>query len=199
MVATPLYRFFAVLTLALSGACASSSTSSDSTYSNFLVLAMADNYSNRAQYERTVASGLRSLGVQATPYHTAVGGSGDISRERARELIDEQGFDAVLVTQVRQATSAVNVEQDSAAVKVTRKDERPIDFFRYDYEEMDEPGAMTMLAEGRLDTNLHQASDGAIVWSYSWSSKSAENVGILIDNSSADLVKNLDRARLVGN
>lgn len=199
MVATPLYRFFAVLTLALSGACASSSTSSDSTYSNFLVLAMTDNYSNRAQYERTVASGLRRLGVQATPYHTAVGGSGDISRERARELIDEQGFDAVLVTQVRQATSAVNVEQDSAAVKVTRKDERPIDFFRYDYEEMDEPGAMTMLAEGRLDTNLHQASDGAIVWSYSWSSKSAENVGILIDNSSADLVKNLDRARLVGN
>ena len=199
MVATPLYRFFAVLTLALSGACASSSTSSDSTYSNFLVLAMTDNYSNRAQYERTVASGLRRLGVQATPYHTAVGGSGDISRERARELIDEQGFDAVLVTQVRQATSAVNVGQDSAAVKVTRKDERPIDFFRYDYEEMDEPGAMTMLAEGRLDTNLHQASDGAIVWSYSWSSKSAENVGILIDNSSADLVKNLDRARLVGN
>ncbi len=199
MVATPLYRFFAILTLAFLGACANSSTSSDSAYSNFLVLAMADNYSNRAQYERTVASGLRSLGVQATPYHTAVGGSGDISRERARELIDEQGFDAVLVTQVRQATSAVNVEQDSAAVKVTRKDERPIDFFRYDYEEMDEPGAMTVLAEGRLDTNLHQASDGAIVWSYSWSSKSAENVGILIDNSSADLVKNLNRTKLVGN
>jgi len=199
MKTTRICHFAALLLLALLGACATGSGSSQSGYSNFLVLAISDNYSNRAQYERSVASGLRSLGAAATPYHEAVSGSGDISRERARELIAENGYDAVLVTLVRRSNAEINVEQDSPAVKVTRKDERPIDFFRYDYEELDEPGEMTLLADAVLDTNLHAATDGEIVWSHSWSSKSSTNVGILIDQSSADLVKRLDRAKLVGN
>ena len=193
------YQFVSVLSLLLLTACAGNTSAPDTGYSNFLVLAIADDYTSRAQYERTVAAGLRRLGGAATPYHEAVGGSGDISREKARELITERGFDAVLVTHVRNSSARVDVAQDSAAVKVTRKDERPIDFFRYDYEELDEPGAMNLLAEAALDSNLHRATDGEIVWDYSWTSKSAENVGKLIDDSSSALVRQLDRNKLVGN
>ena len=151
------YQFVSVLALLLLAACASTTSAPDTAYSNVLVLAIADDYTSRAQYERTVASGLRRLGSAATPYHEAVGGSGDISREKARELITERGFDAVLITHVRRSSAQVDVKQDSAAVKVTRKNERPIDFFRYDYEELDEPGAMNLLAEAALDSNLHRA------------------------------------------
>ena len=192
------FQFVSVFSLLLLTACASNPNTADTGYSNFLVLAIADDYTSRAQYERTVASGLRSLGSAATPYHEAVGGSGDISREKARELINERGFDAVLVTHVRRSSAQVDVKQDSAAVKVTRKNERPIDFFRYDYEELDEPGAMNLLAEASLDSNLHRASDGEIVWDYSWTSQPAENVGKLIDDSSSALVRQLDRNKLVG-
>ena len=193
------YQFVSVLALLLLAACASTTSAPDTAYSNVLVLAIADDYTSRAQYERTVASGLRRLGSAATPYHEAVGGSGDISREKARELITERGFDAVLITHVRRSSAQVDVKQDSAAVKVTRKNERPIDFFRYDYEELDEPGAMNLLAEAALDSNLHRASDGEIVWDFSWTSRSAENVGKLIDDSSAALVRQLDRNKLIGN
>ena len=193
-----LFQFVAVLSFVITAGCASSPSSPQETYSNILVLAIADDYGSRAQYERSVAAGLRRLGVAAVPYHEAVSGSGDISRERARELIDQNGFDAVLVTQVRNSDSKIDVQQDSAAVKVTRKDERPVDFFRYDYEELDEPGAMNLLAEASLDTDLHRAAGGEIVWNYSWSSKSAENVGILIDQASSALVKQLDRAKILG-
>ena len=179
--------------------CLRTTNAPGTAYSNFLVLAIADDYTSRAQYERTVASSLRRLGSAATPYHEAVGGSGDISREKARELITQQGFDAVLVTHVRRSSTQVDIAQDSAAVKVTRKNERPIDFFRYDYEELDEPGAMNLLAEATLDSNLHRAVDGEIVWDFSWTSKSAENVGKLIDESSSALVRQLDRNKMIGN
>ena len=196
--------FFVALVTGCAGSTGSSSTSQDArnvgtAYGNVLVLAIADNYDGRAQYERAVASGLRKLGISATPYHEAVGGSGQISRERARELVDTNGFDAVLVTQVRSSQSSVDVKQDSAATKVVRRNDRPVDFFRYDYEELDEPGEISVLAEAILDTDLHSADDSSIVWTYSWSSKGAKNAGLLIDEASAALVRRLERDKLLGN
>ncbi|MGI9272292.1 MAG: hypothetical protein ACR2QT_10985 [Woeseiaceae bacterium] len=175
-----------------------STSSNNSAYQDILVLAIADNYDGRAQYERAVASGLRKEGIVATPYHEAVGGSGDISREKARELIDKHGFDGVLVTQVRSSESVVEVGQDSAGKKVSRRNDRPVDFFRYSYEELDEPGAISVLAEATLDTDLHTATDSSIVWSFSWASKRPENVGILIDESSEAVVRRLKRDKLLG-
>ena len=197
-----------LLGVACIAGCASNTSSSstsqdvqkgDTAFGNILVLAIADNYDGRAQYERAVTSGLRKLGILATPYHQAVGGSGQISRERARELIDANGFDAVLVTQVRSSQSSVDVKQDSADMKVVRRNDRPVDFFRYDYEELDEPGEISVLAEATLDTDLHSADDSSIVWTYSWSSKGAKNAGLLIDESAAALVRRLKRDKLVNN
>lgn len=201
--ATKLFPTTILFMLSIIAGCAGSplaqtSTSvNNSAYQNILVLAISDNYDGRAQYERAVASGLRKQGIAATPYHEAVGGSGDISREKARELIETQGFDGVLVTQVRSSSSEVKVEQDSAGKKVSRLDDRPVDFFRYSYEELDEPGAISILAEATLDTDLHAAVDSSIVWSFSWASKGAENLGLLIDESSDAVVRRLKRDKIL--
>lgn len=195
-------RVPAILALCLvfmtSGCASSSGTSAGERFGNILVLGIADDYESRARYERLVASKLRQQGVSATAYHEAVGGKGNVSREKATELIADRGFDAVLVTQVRNSKASVEVSQDSADTKVTRKDGRAVDFFRYDYEELTEPGEMSLLAEATLDIDLHRALDDEIVWSHSWSSKSAENVGVLVDEASADVVRRLDRANLLG-
>lgn len=188
----------AVITIAILSGCASSPKLPHESFGNILVLAVADDYNGRAQYERSVVSGLRKLGVSATAYHQAVGGKGQVSRDRTLELIAEHGFDAVLVTQVRDSLGSVDVSQDSAGTKVSRKSDRPLDFFRYDYEELDEPGEMNVLAEATLDSDLHRASDSEIVWRYRWASKGAENVGILIDQSSAAVVSRLGRDKILG-
>ena len=189
---------------ACAGGTAAPATSSQTgkqniAYENVLVLAVAENYDGRAQYERAVASNLRKLGVSATPYHSAVGGSGDISKERAQALIVEHGFDAILVTRVRDSASEVKVEQDSAGTKVSRRDDRPIDFFRYDYEVLNEPGEISVVAEATLDTELYSARTEASVWTYSWSSKGAENTGLLIDQSASAVVSRLKRDKLIDN
>jgi hypothetical protein len=166
-------------------------------YQNILVLAIADNYEGRAQYERAVASGLRKEGISATAYHSAVGGSGDVSRERSQELIAEYGFDAVLVTQVRRSDSYVDVAQDGTGEKVSRREDSPVDFFRYSYEELNEPGEISVLAEAILDTNLHDAADETVTWTFTWSSKGSDNVGILIDKAAKDTIKKMQREKLL--
>lgn len=198
------FLFFIALTAGCAGSTSYSNTQSgadprDVSFENILVVAIADNYSGRAQYERAVASGLRRNGVSATPYHEAVGGNEQISSERARELIAANGFDAVLVTSVRDSATEVDVQQDSAATKVTRRDDRPVDFFRYQYEDLDEPGEINILAKATLDTDLYNASDEAPVWSFRWTSKGAENVGLLIDESSGAVVRRLNRDGFIGN
>lgn len=183
------------------GGCAATSTtdidSADVSFSNILVAAIADDYTNRAQYERTVVSGLRRSGVSATAYYEAVGGNKPISRETIRELIAKDGYDAVLLTRVLDARSNVKVQQGSTAAKVTRRNDRPIDFFRYDYEELDEPDDYKFNAAATLLTDLYSAADEKKVWTLEISNKGTDNVGALIDSSAAKVVKRLESDNLI--
>jgi len=182
--------------------CATTSTtdtdSADLSFSNILVAAIADDYTNRAQYERTVVSGLRKSGVSATAYYEAVGGNKPISRETIRELIAKDGYDAVLLTRVLDARSNVKIQQGSTAAKVTRRNDRPIDFFRYDYEELDEPDDYKFNAAATLLTDLYSAADEKKVWTLEISNKGTDNVGALIDSSAAEVVKRLDSDNMIG-
>lgn len=184
--------------------CASSSNTSpgmdyrdsdNQEFANFLVAAIADNYTNRAQFERTVVSGLRQNGASATAYYEAIGGDEPITRDNIRELIAANNFDAVLITRVLDAEQHVDVKQGSTAAKITRRDDRPIDFFRYDYEELDEPPSFAFRTEAKLASELYRASDEARVWSAEISNSGADNIGEVIDEVAEDVLKRLRRAR----
>jgi len=170
----------------------------NASFSNILVAAIADDYTNRAQYERTVVSGLRKHGVSATAYYEAVGGNKPISRDTIRELITKDGYDAVLLTRVLDARSNVEVQQGSAAAKITRRSESPIDFFRYDYEELNEPDNYEFNAAATLLTDLYSAANEKKVWTLEISNKATDNVGALIDSSAAKVVKRLGSDKLIG-
>ena len=193
-----------LLVVGMASGCASSSGDSrsadypdrDSTaFSNFLVAAIAENYNNRAQFERTVVSALRNDGASATAYYEAVGGNEPVSRERIRELIVANGYDAVLITRVLDSRQQVELKQGSTAAKITRRDDRPADFFRYDYEELDEPPRLDIRAEAKLASELYRAADQNKVWSTEVSNTGADNVGELIDEVADDIVKRLRRSK----
>lgn len=199
----PRELLFTLMSIAIfaSGCAATSTTDTDSadvSFSNILVAAIADDYTNRAQYERTVVSGLRRSGVSATAYYEAIGGNKPISRETIRELIAKDGYDAVLLTRVLDARSSVEVQQGSTAAKITRRNDRPIDFFRYDYEELDEPDDYKFNATAMLLTDLYSAADEKKVWTLEISNKGTDNVGALIDSSAAKVVKRLESDNLIG-
>ncbi len=92
-------------------------------FRNFLVVGISDNYDNRAHYERTVVSLLRSRGASATAYYQAIGGNKPINREAVRDVLEGSSYDAVLVTRVLDQSSELEVKSGSVTAKVTRRND----------------------------------------------------------------------------
>jgi hypothetical protein len=176
--------------------CATSGTG-DSGYRNFLVLGIADNYSNRAYYEREVAAELRGLGATATPYYQAAGSNAPIDRDSVRSVVRSAGFDAVLVTRILDRSADVGLEQGSVAARATRRDDRPFDFFRYDYEQLGEPGTLSIETAVTVAGELYEAGSEEQVWATTLESPGASDIGELIEETAAGVVRRLDRARFI--
>jgi len=204
-----LYRLnlFVLLSLVfLANACSTSanvtssksdSPAGDSSFRNFLVVGISDNYNNRAHYERTVVSQLRSRGASATAYYQAVGGNKPINREAVRDVLEGSSYDAVLVTRVLDRSSEFEVKSGTAATKVTRRNDKPLDFFRYDYEELYIPGKIEVRTDMHLAVELYRATDQNLVWSTEISKTGVDNVGKLIDDVAEDVVRRLHRDKRI--
>lgn len=170
----------------------------DAPFSNFLVIGIAGDYNNRAYFERNVVSGIRAKGSSASAFHVVARGNKPVTREAVKAAIDAGGFDAVLVTRVLDTDSDLDVKGTVTGTKVTRKDGGMMDLFRYDYEDLDEPMSLELNTRVTLNTDVINAASEQVVRSFDSVSSATENVGKLIDDAAANVVKRLDREDLIG-
>ena len=191
-----------IFSVSLVSGCSTTSSSSTSPgvdpsnerFRNFLVIGVAGNYNSRAQFERMVVSGLKAEGVSARPYHVVAGGNKPLTRDEVVAAIEENGFDAVVVTRVLDTKSDFELRSTVTGTKVTRKDEGFGKLFRYDYEEMDEPLSLTIDMKITFGTTLYSAASQGLVWSSETTGPKADNVGLLIDETAKSVVRQLKRA-----
>ena len=169
----------------------------NSSFSNFLVIGVAGNYSSRAQFERTVVSGLRAEGASASPYYSIVQGNEPISRDAVLGAVQSGSFDAVLVTRVLGQQTDVHVQSGSAATKASTIGGSAINFFRYDYEELNEPVRISFNTTVVLGTELFSSADEKMIWAIESSSTYAASVGVLIDDTATSIVSRLRRDGLI--
>jgi hypothetical protein len=167
-------------------------------FSNFLVIGVAGSYASRAQFERSVVSGLRAEGSSASPYHVVVGGNKPISRESVQAAIQSGGFDAVVVTRALDTDTDVGARSAVTGAKATRKDGGVLNMFRYDYEEMNEPLAIQVDTRVTFATELYDAATEELVWSNESESRKFDNAGLLIDDTAATVVRLLERNDFIG-
>jgi hypothetical protein len=200
------YRPLALIAvwLAFIGGCASSGTSTSSsastasTFNNILVAGVAGNYDSRAYFERSVVAGLKTAGISAAAYHQVVGGNKPLSRELVRSALSRCACDAVAVTSVLDTDADVNVKGAVTGTKVTRKEGRAVDLFRYDYEEIDEPLSLSIDTKITFSTDLYSAESESVVWSGRAKSRRVDNVGELIDDTAEAVIRQLRRSGRIG-
>ena len=202
----PSIRIATLFAVMLSSGCATAPASSggesspgqgETAFGNYLVLAIADNYNNRAQFERTVVSKLKAENAEATAYYVAAGGNTPVDKDAVADVLATGDYDALLVTRVLAAASEAEIKPGSAAAKATRRDGGPLDFFRYDYEELDEPAALELSTEATLSVELYRATDTTRVWSTELTSKDESNIGAMIDDVADKVVTRLARDRRI--
>ncbi len=170
----------------------------NSSFSNFLVIGVAGNYNARAQFERAVVSGLRAEGASASTYYSVVQGNEPISRDAVLGAVQSGSFDAVLVTRVIGQQTDVHVKSGSAGVKATTIAGSPVNFFRYNYEELNEPRSISLNTTVVLATELFSSADEKMIWAIESSSTDDAVIGVLIDNVAASIVSRLRRDGLIG-
>ena len=171
---------------------------SEVTFQNILVIGVASDYTARAQFERTVASGLISAGISATPYHTVIGHNPPLTRSDVMNAVRSRGFDAVLVTRVKGQEMQVKEITGAPTTKVIRQDiGEPFNLFKYDYEELNNPVKINITETVNLITELYSAADEKKVWAIE-TINSADHVGLLIDQESKALVRELRRDGKIG-
>lgn len=186
----------------LTSGCTTTSTqpdlsTKDASFSNFLVIGVAGDYDSRAQFERAVVSGLKARGSSASAFYIVTGGNNPVTREAVKEAIVSGGFDAVVVTRVLDIDTEVDAGKSVAGAKVTHKDGGLINLFRYDYEELNEPLAAEFNTRITFTTELYDAASEQLIWSVESTGSRQENIGLLVNETAATVVKQLDRNRFI--
>ena len=198
MLAGPLLAF-------LLGACTGSASTvktldrtGEARFANLLVIGVASDYDGRAMFERTVVSRLRAAGADASAYYTLLGRNPPVTRASVQRALDAGEFDAVLVTRLKDQMLGAEVRPGPAGAKATVKGGGPVNLFRYDYEELDEPEIIEFSATVVLATELYDVTDGDPIWAIETTSRDKANVGELVDSAADAIVGRLRRDRLIG-
>lgn len=193
--------------LSLLGACSSAlstvKTFEDPEYANtsfnkILVIGVAGSYNNRARWERAMVSNISAQGSSASAYYSVIGRDQEITRDNVFNAVRANGFDAVLLTRVQSNDSDVTVKRGASTAKVSRMDDRPIDFFRYDYEVLNNPETINVARTVVLLTELFAANGEKRIWAIESTVSDKENVTYLIEDVVDMVVGQLRKDRLIG-
>jgi hypothetical protein len=163
-----------------------------------LVIGVAPDYEGRSQFERRLSKDLSAAGAPATPLYVAAGGNTPIVREAIESLVKENGYDAVLISRVIDRSASAAEKAGSTATKAVRRDSRPIDLFRYDYEELNEPPVIDMELSVTIQTELFAADNAERVWDFELTISNKDSLGHLITEASEMIVRRLKRDDLIG-
>ena len=196
-----LIAFYAVL----AGCSASTATVKSSgiadyegaAFTNILVIGVADDYDGRARFERLVVSELTEHGLTAVAYYRAVGGSKPISRETIEELVNSEGFDAVLITKVLNRHFAATATDGSATMKSIRKDEGALHLFRYDYQELNEPKTLAVEVSVKLSSEVFDTNTGNLVWAIESDISKKDATSRVVDEAVEIIVRHLQKDGLI--
>ncbi len=171
----------------------------DLSYSNILVVGVGGDYSNRAYFERAMVSRIKAEGAAAAAYYSVVGRNQPITRSTVSTVVKSRGFDAVLLVRVISQDADISVDGGTSETKVSRKESgRAVDLFRYDYDELTQPGVINILSTVTISAEMFSGADETRMWSIESTINDKENVGQLIEAAADTIMAQLKKDRLIG-
>jgi hypothetical protein len=171
----------------------------DHAYSDILVIGVGGDYDNRAAFERAMVSRIAAEGAAATAYYTVVGRNHPITRTTVSTAVRSRGFDAVLLTCVISQETSVAMGGDSSQTKVSRKSAgRAIDLFRYDYDELIEPGTFNVSSTVTLSAEMFSGPDETRMWAIESMISDKETIGQIIESAADTIMGQLKKDQLIG-
>ncbi len=163
-------------------------------FEQILVVGIASKSSSRRRFEDALVA---QLGERAIASRREIERTDDISRESVVAAAARTGADAVLVTRLKDAQTRAKSRGGRTDVQARRKDERLVDFFRYDYVDYTDPESLTLLTTAVITTDLYRVSDEARVYAFESSAVDAKTIEELVDALSRTVASSVRRSGLL--
>lgn len=171
----------------------------DHSYNNILVIGVGGDYNNRATFERSMVSRIKAEGASATAWYSVVGRNQPINRATVSAAVKSRGFDAVLLARVISQETDVAMGQGTVETKVTRKSsDRVIDLFRYDYDELTQPGTINTSGTITIFAEMFSGPDETRMWAIESTIEERINVDQLIEEAAETIMAQLVKDELIG-
>jgi hypothetical protein len=168
-------------------------------YQHFVVIGIAGDYESRAHFERRLVAHLRNAGASASTYHSLIGGNKPVTKDDVLAMVEEHGFDSVLAVRRLDGDVELKVTKSRTEVDATPIGGRVVNLFRSDYTDYTTPGSVDLATKATLAIELYDAQTEAIVFSFDHQTRQETDLGLLIDDTAAAIVKRIDREKLLAN
>ncbi len=163
-----------ILTCALVSACAGSTqmtaTWHDEAYKRrsfdrILVVGVTDDQFRRRGFESAVVDALAGKRTEAVSSIEIMDADTALSDASVDAAGDQIQADAVLITRLTNTTVTAKQIDSRVDVQAQAKGGNIVDFFRYDYKEVENPGYLQAKISFVLSSNLYETAGGTLVYS----------------------------------
>jgi len=163
-----------ILTCALVSACAGSTqmtaTWHDEAYKRrsfdrILVVGVTDDQFRRRGFESAVVNALAGKRTEAVSSIEIMDADTPLSDASLDAAGDKIQADAVLITRLTNTTVKAKQIDSRVDVQAQAKGGNIVDFFRYDYKEVENPGYLQAKISFVLSSNLYETAGGTLVYS----------------------------------
>ncbi len=163
-----------ILTCALVSACAGSTqmtaTWHDEAYKRrsfdrILVVGVTDDQFRRRGFESAVVNALAGKRTEAVSSIEIMDADTALSDASVDAAGDKIQADAVLITRLTNTTVKAKQIDSRVNVQAQAKGGNIVDFFRYDYKDVEDPGYLQAKISFVLSSNLYETAGGTLVYS----------------------------------
>lgn len=189
--------FLAALIISGCSTSTKSIVSTEKSFSNFLVIGVAQDYESRSQFERMLARDISKTGVAASAFYSVVGGNKPIDKETIEGLVQSHGYDAVLIARVTDRKADSKAKTVQGQTRVDRMDDGPLHLFRYDYTELNEPITLEFGIDVGLVTEVYDVASGERVWAIDSELDNREIIYEVVEDAVNVILRRLKRDDLI--
>jgi hypothetical protein len=162
-----------------------------------LVVSVTPDLNGRRTFEDLLVEQLARSGNTAWASSRKMDNSIPLQRENVERAVRETGAMLVVVTRLVEVDLSVSEQGERAGLKVQRRHETPLDFFRYDYEVVEPTSALVSASAVTLSTDVYGVESGRLLYSMDTVIPARESRLEIIDEAARSIAGRLRKDGLV--
>ena len=162
-----------------------------------LVVSVTSDLNGRRMFEDLVVEQLVRGGSTAWASSRKMDNARPLQREGVEQAVRETGAMLVVVTRLVEVDLSISEQGERGSMKVQRRHETPVDFFRYDYKVVEPTSALVPASAVTLLTDVYGVEKGRLLYSMDTIIPARESRLEIIDEAARSIAERLRRDGLV--